>query len=275
MTTQRAERATPGQPSLNGDRKARGPTLFLLAHHDDEVFCAGHLARALRDGQPVGLLWATAGGLAPARRRLAEGDHVRRLLGLPEALARSLPLPDQGAALHLAPLESAAEELLATLWARSGAGPAGRAEVFVPAYEGGHPDHDALNVVAARLGARHPELTVYEFPLYHRNAFWLSVQGAPPPVPATPNYAVLWLDDEALTLRRRLVRANASQSLPSLVPLLALAAWAGRRRAEPARRLPVHAYSLPPAPRPLLYELYTRRRFPWFRKLAGAYLGNT
>ena len=35
-------------------------TLFLLAHHDDEVFCAAHLRRALADGESVRLLWATA-----------------------------------------------------------------------------------------------------------------------------------------------------------------------------------------------------------------------
>jgi LmbE family N-acetylglucosaminyl deacetylase len=251
------------------------PALFLLAHHDDEVFCAGHVWRAVRAGRPVGLLWATAGGLAPARRRLAEGATVRRLLNLPESLAVDLALPDQGAARHLAEIETAAEKLIAALVARSAATGAPSVELFAPAYEGGHPDHDAVNVVAARLGTRYSELTVYEFPLYRRTACWLTVQGPPPSMPATPNYAVLWLDDEALTLRRQFVRANASQALPSLLPLLELAAWAGRRRAEPARRLPAHAYSLPPAPRPLLYELYTRRRFPWFRKLAGAYLGNT
>ena len=60
-----------------------GGTLFLLAHHDDEVFCAGHLRRALPAPGTSGLLWATAGGLAPARRRLAEGARVLRLLGLP------------------------------------------------------------------------------------------------------------------------------------------------------------------------------------------------
>jgi LmbE family N-acetylglucosaminyl deacetylase len=35
-------------------------TLFLLAHHDDEVFCAAHLRRALTGGGDVRLLWATA-----------------------------------------------------------------------------------------------------------------------------------------------------------------------------------------------------------------------
>ena len=47
-------------------------TLFLLAHHDDEVFCAGHLRRALAAGGSVRLLWATAGGLGarpPSHRR--------------------------------------------------------------------------------------------------------------------------------------------------------------------------------------------------------------
>jgi len=256
------------------DNATRAPALFLLAHHDDEVFCAGHLAHVLREGRPVWLLWATAGGLAPARRRIAEGERVRRLLALPETQAQSLSLPDQEALLHLPEIEREAERLLALMRADTAASTdaAERLELYVPAYEGGHPDHDAVNLVAAQLRARHDHVSVIEFPLYRRRAAWVTVQSGTPASGATPNHAALWLDDEALALRRRLALANASQLLVSLAPLLVLAAWAGRGRAEPARPLPAHAYTLPPAPRPLLYELYTRRRFSSFRAAAAAYL---
>jgi hypothetical protein len=78
------------------------------------------------------------------------------------------------------------------------------------------------------------------------------------------------LDAGALALRRRLVRANASQALPSLLPLLALAWAQGRVRAEPSRPLPVHDYARPPHEGALLYEFYTRRRFAEFRAAALA-----
>jgi hypothetical protein len=76
-------------------------------------------------------------------------------------------------------------------------------------------------------------------------------------------------------VRRRLVRANASQALVSLLPLLALAWAQGRGRAEPSRPLPVHDYARPPHEGALLYELYTRRRFAGFRAAALAALAET
>ena len=75
-------------------------------------------------------------------------------------------------------------------------------------------------------------------------------------------------------VRRRLVRANASQALPSLLPLLALAWAAGRGRAEPSRPLPDHDYARPPHGGALLYEFYTRRRFGAFRAAALAALAD-
>ena len=47
----------------------------------------------------------------------------------------------------------------------------------------------------------------------------------------------------------------------------------GRRRREPSRLLPAHEYTRPPQRRPLLYELYTRRRFEEFRAASVAALG--
>ena len=129
-----------------------GHALFLLAHHDDEVFCAGCIAGALRQGRQVRLLWATAGGLAPRRRRQREGETVSRMLGLAPEAHRSLGLPDQGALDHLVPIGDALQDMLD-----------GVDGVFVPAYEGGHPDHDAVNLVAARVCAGGP--LVHEFSL--------------------------------------------------------------------------------------------------------------
>ena len=80
---------------------------------------------------------------------------------------------------------------------------------------------------------------------------------------------MLPLSDEDLALRRALARANASQLAPSLLPLLALARWAGRGRAEPARPLPAHDYARPPHAGRLLYELYTPWRFPQWSAAAA------
>ncbi len=232
-----------------------GAALFLLAHHDDEVFCAGQIARALRAGREVRILWATAGGLAPAGRRLAEGRAVARLLGLPESGVRLLGLPDQHAVEHLARIEAEAERLLD-----------GVDEVYVTGWEGGHPDHDAMNLVAARLLARAKAagrpLRCHEFALYRRGRAGLAVK-----VPLRPKEPEL--DPGALALRRALIRANASQ-WPALGALAAAALLEGAWHTEPARPLPGgRDYARPPGPEPVLYRFYTRWDFAAFRRAAG------
>ena len=252
-----------------------GASLFLLAHHDDEVFCAGALAAARAAGRRVRLLWATAGGLAPAARRLAEGRSVQRLLALPDADVRLLGLPDQHAVEHLDRIEAEAAGLMDDVDA-----------VYVTAWEGGHPDHDALNVVATRLQARamraagvddthraapaggSPRLPsggsprFFEFGLYRRGRGGLAVK-----TPLEPAESLL--DESALGLRRALMHADSSQW-----PSLGVLAVAGRLQrtwaTEPVRELPADRdYSLPPAPEPLLYRLYTRWDFAGFRRAAG------
>ena len=231
-------------------------TLFLLAHHDDEVFCAGHLRRALAGGESVRLLWATAGGLAPARRRIAEGARVLKLLDLPAGAGRDLQLRDQHAVEHIPVIAREAARLLDQRADQQSADDATVSlpadedavlTVYVPAYEGGHPDHDALNLAAAAAAAARPGLRVVEFPLYRRGRFGLAVQSpAPAAASSSDRFAVLALDDEDLALRRELARANASQLAPSLLPLLAAAR--PRLRSSAASRPPavrvLHAVAL-------------------------------
>jgi len=222
-------------------------------------------------GRRLHILWATAGGLAPPDRRLLEGARVCRLLGLAPGAVRDLRLADQSAVRHIARIADAAEALLDAALAH---GDGEASAVYVPAYEGGHPDHDAVNLAVAVLRSRRPELDAREFPLYRRSPAGLSVQ-APRPAAGTSRepFSVLPLGVDALALRRCLARANASQLLPSLLPLLALAWAAGRGRAEPSRPLPAHDYTRPPHSGALLYELYTRRRFVEFRAAAAALRG--
>ena len=268
MSRRRAERASDGPPG--DERRRRGAAVFVLAHHDDEVFCAGHLLRAKAEGRQLRILWATAGGLAPAGRRVLEGARVCALLRLSPGDVRDLRLPDQSAMYHVASIADAAEGLLDAALA---GGPGEAPVLYVPAYEGGHPDHDAVNLAVAVLRSRRPTLIARELPLYRRGPAGLSVQASQPAAGTSREpYSVLPLGADALALRRCLARANASQLLPSLLPLLALAWAAGRGRAEPSRPLPAHDYTRPPHAGALLYELYTRRRFDAFRAAAAVAL---
>lgn len=237
----------------------------MLAHHDDEVFCAGALSAALRAGRRVALLWATVGGLAPAAVRLAEGRRVRSLLRLPARACCDVGLRDQSALRGLTVIAQRADELLST------AGAADDVRVYAPAYEGGHPDHDAVNAAAALLRRRRPHLQVYEFSLYRRGRFGIAVRAPEPCRNTDPRpFTIERYDEAALRLRRCLMLANCSQLAPSLLPLQALACARGRCACDALRDLPSHDYSRPPHDGVLLYEVYTRRRFAEFRDAARA-----
>jgi LmbE family N-acetylglucosaminyl deacetylase len=240
---------------VNARHEPAGGVLFLLAHHDDEVFCAGRLERARRQGQRIRLLWATAGGFAPAGRRRREGLVVARRLGSATDEHLSLGLPVQGALDHRPEIAEALRSLIGDVTG-----------VYVPAYEGGHLDHDAVNLVAARVCAGGPP--VDEFSLYCRQGRGVAVKRMFAAEPGPPERFLL--DRPALELRRSLIRANASQ-LPELAALGGLAAAQGRWKMEPLRRLPDHDYGREPGGERPLYESYTRRRFGEFRAAAEAF----
>jgi LmbE family N-acetylglucosaminyl deacetylase len=183
---------------------------------------------------------------------MREGEAVAGLLGLEPDEHRSLGLPDQGALDHLPQIAAALEEMLA-----------GVTDLYVCAYEGGHPDHDAVNLVAARTAARGGR--VHEFSLYRRGPRGLAVKARFPGEPGPPERFLL--DRPALELRRRLATANASQ-LPELAILWCAAALGARLAVEPVRGLPAHDYEHPPFGRRPLYELYTRCRYEQFREAA-------
>ena len=142
--------------------------LILVAHPDDEVVaCAAAIARAKAQGSVVSTLYLTHGCLAqetlwPWQRkdyenfvvtRRAEADAVATFLGIQPVgwstrparhLWRELPQVFQevdAAVKHYRP-----------------------DQVWVPAYEGGNPDHDALNAIGFKLKGR---LSVLEFPEYN------------------------------------------------------------------------------------------------------------
>jgi LmbE family N-acetylglucosaminyl deacetylase len=143
-----------------------GPILVLAPHPDDEVVgFAARIARRramgarieilfLTDGiPPAEALWPWSRSGRPARvvRRRAEAEAVARRLGV--VIAGFLDIPSRRLKDHLAEARDAVRAALA----RGAAG-----ELWVPAYEGAHQDHDAANFLASRLGG----VAVWEAPLY-------------------------------------------------------------------------------------------------------------
>ncbi len=142
--------------------------LILVAHPDDEVVaCAASIARARAQGATVTTLYLTHGCLGRdvlwswqrkhyehnVARRRAEAEEAAMALGVQPVGWSARP------ARHLwRELPQVFEEVKAALAQYR------PDQVWVPAYEGGNPDHDALNAVGFKIK---PRLSVLEFAEYN------------------------------------------------------------------------------------------------------------
>ena len=137
--------------------------LFLLPHPDDEFAVSAHLRDAIRAGKTVRGVYLTDGGWAGqdvgARER--ESLQVLARLGVPATavsfLGREAGLPDGALHAHLERARAAPRARLA------GSPPPTR--VVLPAWEGGHQDHDAAHLLGLALAQDGAVLR--QFPLYH------------------------------------------------------------------------------------------------------------
>lgn len=158
---------SPLQPLL-------GRTLVIVAHPDDESISCGGLLQCMRepcvvfatDGAPEDdYFWRKYGSRKNyAELRETEAQAALREVGVEdiEFLARQCEAPviDQRLYRSLPAaftalsriVERHSPECLLTL-----------------AYEGGHPDHDAVSFLSAQLSRRY-SLPIWEAPLYHRDA---------------------------------------------------------------------------------------------------------
>jgi len=138
--------------------------LFVFAHQDDEVMMAPRIDFERLRGADVYCVYLTDGG-ARARPGARDRESVRALARLGIESGRILFLGSRRpirAGELVSRLDVALEDLEGWM---SGvdAGP-----VYCPAWEGGNPDHDAAQLVAAAFAQRRGALDrCAELPLYH------------------------------------------------------------------------------------------------------------
>lgn len=151
----------PDRPTIDARNIA-----IVVAHPDDETFgCGAALARLpgitlvhATDGAPRDGVDARANGFsgweAYAEARRGELDRAIALSGVRSAFRSSLGLPDQQAYLHLPAIVASLSALFDERKI---------AIVLTHAFEGGHPDHDAVAFAVARSAGNR---AIVEMPYY-------------------------------------------------------------------------------------------------------------
>jgi LmbE family N-acetylglucosaminyl deacetylase len=139
--------------------------LFLFAHQDDEFGVFFQLERERQAGRRVCCVYVTDGSAtADPDRRNVESRGVLQRLGV---ATDDILFVGQELGIGDGVLHSRVEVLAKWLTAFFDAH--GTIEAcFVPAWEGGHPDHDLLHAITVRLLAARGHLEgVRQYPLYH------------------------------------------------------------------------------------------------------------
>jgi len=142
-----------------------GIALFLFAHQDDEFGVFFQIERELRAGRQVRCVFITDGGqTADPKRRNSESQRALSKLGVPQEnimfIGRCLALLD--GALH-ENVESLANWLVSFFDMHSNI-----QSCFIPAWEGGHPDHDVLHAATTYFLAYHDRLEILrQYSLYN------------------------------------------------------------------------------------------------------------
>jgi LmbE family N-acetylglucosaminyl deacetylase len=231
----------------------RKHVLFVLAHQDDEVMISPRLAREAEAGHRVHCVFLTNGrgvrGVPPAVRD-EESSRILASLGVTRAdvhfAGTARDIDDLRLIDHL-------DEALGLLEDAVGSQPIRR--IFTLAWEGGHPDHDAVHAIALAFAARRGLLgRTWQFPAYHgRNLPWKLFRVVTPLQRGTRRFQRRLRPGEALR-HSLLCWRYASQRRSWLGLFPELAVQRGLRRREVLDAVDLRALLRPPHEGALLYE---------------------
>jgi LmbE family N-acetylglucosaminyl deacetylase len=166
----------PIDRQLSGIRKR---SLYLLPHQDDEFGVFTHIEKDIREGKEVVCAFCTDGaanGVTAAERNI-ESKSVLTKLGVSahdiHFVGETYGIPDSHLIFHSDKLH---QWLLSNVFFEGQTWDA----IYVPAWEGGHIDHDALHFIVACLANQNGTIeTLRQFPLYNAANMprpWFKVQ---------------------------------------------------------------------------------------------------
>lgn len=236
--------------------------LLILAHHDDEFFLAPVLRDVCASG-PLQVAYLTHGG-ADAATRIAESDRALGDLGVDPArvLQLGVEVDIEDGSLSLRPTQA-----LAALQSRLAS--SGLTHVYVPAWEGGHPDHETAHRIGVAFAAG-GSAELYEFPLYNAAGMpagkFRTMQFMPGSMPVLERPVTL---EEAEAWRALLAHYPSQQKV--FASMQGGIAWCLEARKSCVYRKvdPARDYSLRPHPGPLFYEQRFGLAFETLRERLG------
>jgi LmbE family N-acetylglucosaminyl deacetylase len=169
--------------------------LFLFAHQDDEFGVFAKIEEELRAGRYVRCVYVTDGATnASPEVRDAESRAVLQKLGVSKNdiifLGRQLSIGDGQLYQHV--------DVFAE-WLNGFVNLHQKLDVcFVPAWEGGHPDHDLVHAIAVELLSQKDFAgKIWQYPLYHgRNCFgpFFHLLSPLPENGPTSKASIIWRD---------------------------------------------------------------------------------
>jgi N-acetylglucosamine malate deacetylase 2 len=234
------------------DNRPFPPAIIIAAHPDDEVIGAGGIFRDFSslhfvhstDGSPYNMLDAFSAGYvsrrayADARRR--ELLDALTIAGIPLSRCFTAGIADQEATMNIVLLIRVLVRILRRLRP---------AIVFTPAYEGGHPDHDATALAAHAATAllrreMFNQQVLIEYALYHAGPDGIEVSEFLPVKGAGRTYTAFLRTGQRL-IKERMVRCFRTQSA-------VLSAF--QYEIERFRLAPSYDFSVPPHAGRLYYE---------------------
>lgn len=221
--------------------------LLLAAHPNDEFALVATLRAAVSRGDEVWAAWFAADDRADIRAlREAESARVMEAIGVPAARCIHADLPALILPMQLGGLVSAVRSLGERIVPDA---------TYVPAYEGGHPDHDALSFAAWESLSVLGEIR--EYPIYRKARSRRLLSRVPRYARMLPGMSepeTTWLSAADTAFKRDVWKMYRSQR--PLTDILLMMSGDERRffGTEQTRSLPLRDYTKPPHERPLLYE---------------------
>ena len=218
------------------DDEVVGAAIWLYRHRGSDVHII-HITdgspRDMHDARTLG--FATRQEYAEARRD--ELKEALTLVGISEERCINLALPDKEAYLHLPVLIDQIGTIVDSLKPQV---------VLSPAYEGGHPDHDAAAFAVAALTRRRVGFAHREYPLYHAGADGGMVTGTFVEQGLGAEEVIVLTPAERTIKRKMMYCFRTQQKILSHFFL----------KDERFRDAPAYDFSKPPHSGTLLYELW-------------------